>query len=46
MMSQDEWVKDALDACVEQGFTVELEDPATIAFFAEMLGSVNRAAAG
>jgi hypothetical protein len=36
-MSGDEWVQAALDACAEQGFTVAIEDPATLDFLADVL---------
>ena len=36
-MTRDEWVTAALAACVEQGLTVAIEDPATLAFLADVL---------
>lgn len=35
--SREEYVERALAACVEQGFTVAIEDPATLNFLAEVL---------
>lgn len=33
------YVQRALAACVEQGFSVAIEDPATLDFLADVLGS-------
>lgn len=41
-VSHDEWVQAALDARVEQGFSVGIEDPATLDFLADVLGSAGR----
>lgn len=39
-MTRDEWVAAALEACVEQGFTVAIEDPEDVAFFVDLLSRV------
>jgi hypothetical protein len=36
-MTEEEWVQMALDAAVEQGFGVAIEDPATLDFLADVL---------
>jgi hypothetical protein len=35
--THDEWVHAAVDAAVEQGFRVAIEDPATLDFLADVL---------
>jgi hypothetical protein len=39
-MTLDEWVEAALAARLEQGLPVEIEDPATLDFLADLLGRV------
>lgn len=41
-VSHDEWVQAALAARVEQGLPEEIEDPATLDFLADVLGSADR----
>jgi hypothetical protein len=36
-MTHDEWVQAAVDAAVEQGFSVAIEDEATLVVLAELL---------
>jgi hypothetical protein len=39
-MTREEWVQAALDACVAQGFSVAIEDPATLEFLADVFAYV------